>query len=338
MDQVHKWIKHHRTLLLWGVPLFFLLVILFYYIFGGRYVSTDDAYTQAGKVAIASNVPGQVAQIYVHDNQVVKQGQLLFKLDTRPFQIAVNSAQAKLATARLQVQALKANYQQQVANVKAANATLVYQQQEFERQKKLAASGISSKMLLNQTTNAYNTTVQQLEAAKQQLANALATLGNDPEININIHPTVQAAQAELDKAKLNLSYASITAPINGIVTKVELLQKGDYINAGMPVFSLVSNENIWVEANFKETQITHMRPGQSASFYIDAFPDKKFTGKVASSSPGTGSSFSLLPPENATGNWVKIVQRVPIRITIDNLKAQHLSAGLSATVTVDTRS
>lgn len=336
MDKIRFWIQKYRQHLLISVPLGFAIIILFYYLFGGRYVSTDDAYVQAGKAAIAANVSGQVTAIYVHDNQVVRKGYPLFSLDARPFQIDVENATATLNNARLQVLALKASYQQQLAHVKAAQDTLTYQEQEFERQKKLAASGISSKMQLNRATNTYNNAKQQAQAAQQRLAQILANLNNNANINVNNHSIVKIAQAQLDKAKLNLSYTTITAPMNGIVTKVEQLQRGDYITTGVPVFSLVSNENVWIEANFKETQVTHMHPGQTATFEVDTYPGEEFKGKVVSTSPGTGSSFSLLPPENATGNWVKIVQRVPVRISIDNLKNINLAAGMSATVTVDT--
>jgi membrane fusion protein (multidrug efflux system) len=192
-------------------------------------------------------------------------------------------------------------------------------------------------MQLNRATNAFDNAKQQLAAVKQQVANALASLGNNADIMVDDHPIVQQAQAQLDKAKLDLSYTTIIAPIDGIVTKVEQIQRGDYINTGAPVFSLISNKNVWVEANFKETQMTYMHPGQEATFEIDAYPDKDFKGHVISTSPGTGASFSLLPPENATGNWVKIVQRVPVRISIDyNKDMQLLSSGLSVNVTVDT--
>jgi membrane fusion protein (multidrug efflux system) len=338
MSKEKAFMQRHRRLLLIGVPLFFLLVIVIYYLLGGRYVSTDDAYVQAAKAAISSNVPGQVSTIYVHDNQVVQKGDKLFSLDAQPFQIAVENAHAKLVSARLQVQSLKATYHQQLANVQAAQDTLIYQQQEFQRQKKLATSGISSQMQLNHATNSFNNAKQQLAAAQQQLANILASLSNNANIAVDEHPLVEQAQAQLNKATLNLSYTTIIAPMDGIVTKVEQLQKGDYINTGAPVFSLISNKDIWIEANFKETQITYMRPGQKATAEIDAYPNKEFTGHVVSTSPGTGSSFSLLPPENATGNWVKIVQRVPVRISIDtNKDSALLGAGLSVSVTVDTQ-
>jgi membrane fusion protein (multidrug efflux system) len=164
----------------------------------------------------------------------------------------------------------------------------------------------------------------------------LANLGCDADIAVEDHPSVKASISSLDRAKLNLSYTTVTAPIDGIVTKVDQLQPGNYVTVSTPVFSLVSNTDIWVEANFKETQLTHMRPGQTATIEVDTYPGRTFTGKVVGVSPGTGSSFSILPPENATGNWVKVVQRLPVRISIDDAGNTPLHAGLSVTANVDT--
>jgi len=334
----NAWMQQHRRLLLLGLPLSFLIICLIVYLLSGRYVSTDDAYVQAAKATITTNVSGQVATIYVHDNQPVKKGSPLFSLDDRPYQMAVKSAMAQLVSAQLHVEALKSSYQQQMASVREAEQTNRYQQQEFDRQTKLAASGISSQMQLNEATNTLQIAQQKLNAAKQQIGGALANLNNNADIAIADHPLVQQAQANLDEANLNLSYTVITAPFDGIVTKVEYLQPGNYIHQGEAVFAVISDQDIWVEANFRETDITYMRPGQPVSIHVDAYPNKKFAGVVVSLSPGTGSTFSLLPPENATGNWVKIVQRLPVRISIDNSDdPAMLSAGLSANVSVDTK-
>ena len=341
ISKMSQWLKKYRKILLIGGPAIVLIILLIYYIFGGRYQSTDDAYLKASNVSISSNVPGRVVAIFVHDNQWVKKGQPLFSLDSKPFKIKVEAAKAALANTRLQIEELKALYLQKIAEVKAARSTLTYQTKELAREKKLAASGISSQTQLNKTVNAFNKSLQALVSAQQEKLSTLAMLDNNADIAINEHPLVQQAQAELDKAKLNLSYTTIYASMEGIVTKVEQLQVGDYITTGIPVFSLISDQNIWIEANFKETQITYMRPGQPATIEIDAYNNKKFVGVVASLSPGTGSTFSLLPPENASGNWVKIVQRVPVRIAITNLKDYPANSllvlsGLSASVTVDT--
>lgn len=335
MNEIHSWMQHHRKPMLIGGPVLLLFIIALLIILNIPYVSTDNAYVKAANAAISAQIPGQVIDIAVHDNQKVKAGDVLFRLDDRQYKLAVEKAKAQLAVARLHIQALTALHQKSMAEAQAARDNLNYERQELARQKKLAAAGVSSQIKLNQTLNAFNNATQHFIATQQKAANILAQLGNNIRMTTDQHATVQEALIALKQAELNLSYTIIKAPINGIVTKVELLQKGDYITAGLPVFSLVSNQDIWIEANFKETQLTHMKPGQKVWITIDTFPDKKFIGHVESLSPGTGASFSLLPPENATGNWVKIVQRLPVRIAIDNRGTQEVPTGLSTSVTVD---
>jgi membrane fusion protein (multidrug efflux system) len=323
--------------LMLGIPALAGVVGGYFYLTGGRYVSTDDAYVQAARIAISSDVPGRVVEVDVHDNQLVKAGQILFKLDDRPYRIAVEAAEAQLAGVRLKIEAAKAGYRQRQADAQAAKETLVYETREFQRQKRLLASGIASQSQYDQVDHALRTARQRLASADQQIAGVLAELGGNPDILPERHPQVQEAQAALDRARLNLSYTIITAPEDGTVTKVEQLQAGDYINTAQPLFSLVSASRLWIEANFKETDLTHMRPGQTAAIEVDTYPDHPFSGRVASLSPGTGSTFALLPPENATGNWVKVVQRLPVRIQLDALTTEMpLEAGMSVTVEVDT--
>lgn len=331
------WIGRRRNLLMFGVPLVAAAIALAFYLHGGRYVSTDDAYVCAARVAISADISGRVMRVPLRDNQLVHRGDLLLQIDERPFVLAVQEAQAQLAAARLQVRAMKAGYQQRLADMRAARSTLTYRQQEYNRQKTLAASGIASQSQLDQARQQLQTAQQEVAARQQNADNALANLDGNPTIEVNAHPSVQAAQAKLDLAKLNLSYTRVLAPMDGVVTKVEQLQPGDYITKGAALFALVSTNDYWVEANFKETALAHMRPGQTASISVDAHSGKSVSGKVASLSPGTGSSFALLPPENATGNWVKVVQRVPVRIQLNaNTQPLPLQSGLSVTATVDT--
>ena len=327
-----------RLPLMLAGPVVVLLSAAYWYLTGGRYVSTDDAYVQAARVQVSTDVSGRVVAIDVEDNEKVNTGQLLFRLDPRPFQIAVDEAKAQLATVRYQIHALKATYHQKRADARAAEATVDYQQHEFERQQRLLASGTASQQQFDQARQAYETGRAQLASKQQDVAVALANIGGDPDIPLEQHPMVQHAQAALDRAALNLSYTEIRAPENGIVTKVDQLQVGNYVTASTPLFSLMSTDRVWVEANFKETELTHMRSGQQATVEVDTYPDVAFSAKVESLSPGTGLTFALLPAENATGNWVKVVQRLPVRLHLEHLDPNApLHAGLSVTVEVDTR-
>jgi membrane fusion protein (multidrug efflux system) len=324
----------------WPLMLLALVVVLvgaYFYFTVGRYQSTDDAYTQAATVSISANVPGRVIEIDVHDNESVQRGATLFRLDDAPFRIAVSDAMARLAASRLQIASLKSTYRQRQVELRAALDTLRYAQRQNDRQTRLLSSGIASQAQSDQASNALDAARQQVASVQQQIGVAQANLDGDPDIEPERHPMVQQAQAALDRAQLDLSYTVITAPTDGVVTKVEQLQVGDYIAASAPVFSLVSTRDVWIEANFKEVQVAHMHAGQRATVKIDRYPGREFSAKVTSVSPGTGSQFSLLPPENATGNWVKVVQRIPIRLQLADLDPSFvLQTGLSADVTVDT--
>ncbi len=336
-DTIKKnWMGRHRRFLMLGVPLILVAAGLLFFMFSGRYVSTDDAYIQAARVAISTDISGRVREIPLVDNQLVHKGDVLLKLDKRPFLIAEKEAEAQLADVRLRVAAMKANYRQKLADLKSAENTLAYQKREYARVKRLAQPGIASQAQLDKTTQMLQNAQQDMAARQQSANTALAALGGNPDIPINDHPLVQTAQAQLDRARLNLSYTTVHAPITGIVTKVDKLQVGDYVTKAVPLFTLVSTAHVWVEANFKETALTYIRPGQKASVEVDAFSGRKLSGKVASLSPGTGSSFSLLPPENATGNWVKVVQRVPVRIVLDTPAGIALRSGMSVSAEVDT--
>jgi len=325
-----------RLPLLIGAPIIVLIAGVFVYLTGGRYQSTDDAYVQSARVDVSANVAGRVLELPIHENQRVKQGDVLFRLDPAPIDTAVAQATAELASARQNITGASATYQQRGVELAADQVTLAYQEKELARQKALTASGVSSQAQLDAQAQAVAVAKANVAAAQQAQANALAVLAGNPNGAPADNPAVRQAQANLDRAKLNQGYTVVRAPQDGTVTKVEQLQVGDYINAAQPVFSLVA-PRVWVEANYKEDQLTYMRPGQPASFKIDAYPGTVFHGRVQSLSPGTGSSFALLPAENATGNWVKVVQRLPVRISIDNPPADlPLHAGLSVTAKVDT--
>jgi membrane fusion protein, multidrug efflux system len=323
-----------RLPLMIGAPVIAGAVAIYFYVAGVGYESTDDAYLRAARVSISPNVSGRVIDVNVHDNQPVRRGETLIRIDDRPFRIAVEDAQARVANARLQIESLKATYWQRMADLRSAQSTLEYRKREYERQTRLLASGISPQSLIERTLDASNQAQQNVVSDQQQINATLASLGGDPNIPADRHPTVEEAQAQLDRALLNLSYTTIVAPIDGIVTRVEELQAGDYITAATPAFALVSTRDVWIEANFKEVQLTHMRPGQPATVRVDAYPGRVIRATVTSISPGTGSQFSLLPAENATGNWVKVVQRLPVRLQLED--GVPVQSGLSALVTVDT--
>jgi membrane fusion protein, multidrug efflux system len=332
------WQERLRLPLMLIAPVVVIGGALYFYFTGGRFQTTDDAYVQAAQVVISSNISGRVSEIDVRDNELVRKGAVLFRIDDAPFRIAVQEAQARLASARLEVEGLQATYRERQAQLAGSEDTLTYQQREYERQNGLLASGISSQVQVNQLRHALDSARQARNSAREELAAVAASLGGDANISIENHPAVLQARAALDRAQLNLSYTVIRAPEDGVAAKVEQLQVGNYINASIALFALISTQDVWVEANFKESQLTYMRPGQTATVRIDSYPGELFHARVTSLSPGTGAAFSVLPPENATGNWVKVVQRLPVRLAvIDAPRSLPLRAGLSADVSVDTR-
>jgi membrane fusion protein (multidrug efflux system) len=307
-----------------------------YYLTEEPYVSTDDAFIRAAKESVNARVAGQVVEIAVKDNQQVRKGQLLFRLDPEPFQIAVDQAEARLGTARLQVGALKTTYRQQQAELQSAKDTADFDQRENGRQKALSVSDFTPRAMYDRAETDMKVSRQQIASVEQQIANTVVALDGDPNIEIDRHPTVREAKAALDQARLNLSYATVSAPFDGIVTKVEDLQVGDFVNTGNAVFSMMSSR-IWIEANFRETGLTHMHPGQEATIDVDVYPGSTFKAHVVSMSPGTGSDFAVLPPENATGNWVKVIQRLPVRLELDEIDPDRpLYSGISVTARIDT--
>lgn len=323
-----------RLPLMIGVPLLILAIAAYYFLSAGRFQSTDDAYVKLARAGVSSSISGRVVAVEVKDNQTVHKGDVLIRLDDSDLKIAAERAEASYSAAQFEASGLIATYQQRLADKASADETVAYTAREAERQKNLAAEGVNSKGQADAAAHAADQAKAQARVAEQQVLAALADIGGDPNLPVDRFPKVLQAQAELDQAKLNVTYAVVTAPADGIVTKVDQVQVGVRVNASQIVFFLVSGRP-WIEANFKEDQLAAMKIGQPVTISVDAYPTD-LKGHVRSFSPGTGSSFSLLPPENATGNWVKVVQRLPVQIEIEG-EPPALSAGLSATVEVDTK-
>jgi membrane fusion protein (multidrug efflux system) len=320
------------------VPLLVLGVGAYLYVSGQRYVATDDAYIGAARTAVAASVPGRIVGVNAHENELVKKGDVLVVIDDGGYKAAVERAQAELDAARLQVQALRASYEQSMAGLNTAQASATYAEREKERQAALLKAGISSQQDYDKAAHQNDEAQLAVASAQQEVAKAQADLGGITGDNIDTHPHVAQAIAQLDRTKIDLGNTNVLAATDGVVTKVDQVQIGSYANTSQPLFWLVSKER-WVEANFKENQLAHLQPGEGATITLDAYPGKKITGCVASFSPGTGSSFSLLPAENATGNWVKVAQRLPVRLEITQIPENvFLASGLSAHVSVDTQS
>ena len=324
-----------RSVLLLGVPLLALLIGAIVYVTGGRYVSTENAYVKADMASVTADVSGKVVQVGVHQHQSVQPGQLLFRLDDAPFRFALQMADAHLSDVTRQIQALRATYNAGQADLKAADDTIAYLKREYERRRELAKRSLTTQEQLDSAEHAWRAAVLQADAKREDLRRVLAQLGGNPDLPIDSYPAYRAAKAERDQAEWNLSRTTVTAPIAGRVGQ-EPPVVGDYVRAGVPVFALVG-ESPWIEANLKETELTHVKVGQSAAMTVDAYPGFRWEAEVASISPATGAEFSLLPPQNASGNWVKVVQRLPVRLRIlPNPAAPPLHSGLSVSVEIDT--
>ncbi|MCB1884913.1 MAG: HlyD family secretion protein [Geminicoccaceae bacterium] len=323
--------------LMLSLPVLLLVGGGYWYVTGGRYVSTENAYVQQDMVAVGPDVPGRVVEVAVRENEAVRKGQLLFRLDPAPYRVALDQARAGIASARLRVEQMRAAYQESLAGRQAARLDRDYQQRNFDRQQKLAKNGYAAQAGLDEARNDLQAAQQKVLVAEQSVLSAKAALGGDPGIATDDHPLVQEAVARRDAARLDLDHATVAAPADGVISQTARLLVGQYIPVGTPVLSLVETGDSWVEANFKETDLTWMEPGQTAEVAVDAYPGRPFEAVVGSIGAGTGSEFSLLPAQNATGNWVKVVQRVPVRLHLTGERPDvPLRSGLSVSVDVDT--
>ncbi len=318
-------------------PILALAAGTYYYMAGGRFVSTDNAYVKADKIVISADVSGRVAEVKVASDQAVKRGDVLFVLDKEPFRIALERAEAKLAAAIQDVDSVRAIYEQRVARLKLAEGDLLFHQQNYDRQNELTQRGVVSRSGMDTAEKNLRNARDQVAVILQEMAEVRAKLGGDANRPTGAHPAVREAQALRDQAALDLRHAEVRAPAAGVITNFDL-QAGEYVTTGNVVFSMVGNEDLWVQANFKETDLANMQPGQTATIHVDSYPDQTWTGTVTSISPATGAEFAILPPQNATGNWVKVVQRLPVRLKIDPQESgRTLRAGMSVVVDIDTK-
>jgi membrane fusion protein, multidrug efflux system len=310
---------------------------------GGRYVSTDDASVQAAKLMVSTDVSGLVSSVDVHEGQAVKAGDVLFRIDPRQFQIALDNAKANLAETALTVESMKQDYRRMLSDVAAQQAKVDLDQATYDRYADLVRTDAVSRANYDQARFTLAADKSTLESLRQQAAVQLARLGGNADIPVTQHPQYLEAKAQVDEAQRQLDHTVVRAPFDGTATQVDALQPGTYLvsqtaaltNTG--AIALVSTDNIWVDAEMKETDLTYVKPGDHVDVTVDTYPGRVWSGTVESISPASGSEFSILPPQNASGNWVKIVQRIPVRIRIDRKSQQlPLRAGMSVTVEIDT--
>lgn len=324
-----------RLALMASVPTVLLAGGIAYYIANDHYVSTDNAYVQQDKISISSEVGGRIVEVAVRENQPVKQGDLLFRIDPEPYRIAIAQADAAIAAAQVRVSSLQTEYQATGVDIDSAREDVAFYEKEYQRQSALMQDGFTTRARLQAAEHALSDARSRVATAQAEAAKARAALATGPAAP-GINPAVKAGQAQRDQALLSLARTEVRAPAAGIVSQADRLQVGQMMVQGLPGVTIVASDKSWVEANFKETDLAHMQVGQPAEITFDAYPELKLRGKVASIGAGTGSEFSVLPAQNANGNWVKVTQRVPVRIAITDRPKRKMIAGLSAHVRIDT--
>lgn len=325
-----------RPFLLFVVPAIAVLGGLYWWATSGRYVSTENAYVKADIVAIAPRIDGRVAEVLVLENQFVEAGDLLFEIDPEPFRVALEMAEAELIDTRNEIEAKRAEFRQVAAEIEEARERVAFFDSQADRQRRLQERGIAAQAQLDEAEMELMASRQRVSALREKLRTVLAELGGDPESAVELHPAHRAAEAARDMADIELGYTELRAPVSGIVSRMRL-QPGEWVEEGEPAFSIVDPATTYVEANLKETQLEHVAVGQQVEIAVDAYPSHVWEGEVQSISPATGAEFAVIPPQNATGNWVKVVQRLPLRIRVatpDNMPP--LRAGMTASIAIDT--
>jgi membrane fusion protein (multidrug efflux system) len=331
------WRRRKRMILLVVLPTLAVLIGVGIYLSGGRYISTDNAYVGAQKVLITPDISDKIIRVTVIEGQHVKPGDELFTMDPVPFRLALDAAKGKLDAARSDYDKLKSNLASLDTLVGLAQKNVELKQRDVDRKMSLVKSLSGSQADVDTSAAALVTSKLQAQFSQQQRDTTLNQLLGDPDLPLAQFPEYAQAKAALDNAQRDLDHTVVRAPISGIATQVDAIQVGRFVAAGTPVFSIIDDQAPWVDANPKETDITYLRVGQPVSIDVDSFPDHTFKGRVVAVSPGTGAQFSILPPQNATGNWVKVVQRVPVRIAFDKDEdTRLLRAGMSVVVDIDT--
>jgi membrane fusion protein, multidrug efflux system len=330
--------RHRRTLLLVVLPLVALVGGLVFYLEGGRYVTTDDAYVGAQKVLITPDISGKIERVVVREGQQVNEGDVLFEIDPIPFRLAEQQARATLDQAHTTFDNLKANIKIYDDMTALMQEGVDLKQRDVARKQTLVKNSFSSQLDLDNSSTALVTARAELALVLQQTSSAKTQLLGNVDLPLEEFPPYALAKAALGQAERNLNHTVMRAPISGIATQVDQIQLGRFVMAGAPVFSVIDTAKPWVDANLKESDFTHVAVGQQVDIDVDAFPDHAFKGTIGSLSPGTGAQFAILPPQNATGNFVKVVQRVPVRIYFDSNDryVRKLKAGMSAYTTIDT--
>lgn len=318
------------------VPALLIAGGLMYYLATQNFVSTDNAYVKQDVLAVGAEVGGRIVEVSVKENQHVEAGDLLFRIDPEPYELAVAEAEASLANARAQVEELEIAYSTSNVDIESAEEDIAYFEKELHRQQELRKTQVSTKAAVQAAEHDLSEARSRLETARADAAKAKAALSSGGSKS-GENPRVLAAKVMLDKARLNLSRTEVRASSAGIVTQTSRLQVGQFLMQGLSALNIVKDDRSWVEANFKETDLENMRVGQLVNIELDTYPGVSFSGKVESIGAGTGSEFSILPAQNSNGNWVKITQRVPVRIAIDGKSDRPLITGLSAYVRIDTR-
>ena len=306
-----------------------------WYATSGRIVSTENAYVQAEHILVTPAVNGMVASVFVHDNQEVERDQPLFQVDPVPFRLEREKAEAELDAIRYEIGTYRAAHRQAEAELRSARKEASFLEKEYERRERLGGGKALARVELDKYRHEWQLARQRIPELEEKVRLMLANLGGKRDLAAEEHPRYRLLDAERAKAVLDLERATVRAPASGRIANLDL-QAGEYVKEGAPVFSLIADVEPWIEANLKETQLTHVREGQSVMITVDAYPDERWQGSVSGVSAGTGAVFSLLPAQNATGNWVKVVQRIPVRIAIlPRAHAPALRAGMSAKVEID---